>query len=509
MTNAASAPITLEQAVYRTDWASACFGFALLAGSLAALFSGSLQSMATIWLTSSSYHHGLVAAPVSAWLIFRRQDWIVRAPVADRLGAVVLAAACIAQLFSRASGVDLIGHVSFVVAIIGAAITVFGRELAARWAFPLGFLFFMVPFGEELTPVMQDWASSVLAAALNLTGIETARDGFMLTTSTGRFEVAASCAGLRFLLASAMISALISHLAFDGWRKRTAFVLLALGAAILANWLRAYLIVLVATITERKLGVGPEHVMLGWIFYSALIVVMLAIANRYADHRAPTPALIQRSTRRPASAAMLIGLTAIAAAAFYDYAVLTDKKLSRGPIAIPPLHASGFEVKEAPSAWRPFAPDADATAAAGRMSDDAELTLSFAAFAYDRKGAEIAGAQTRAADGVIWRRTAISSATMTFQGARHRVKIETLENSESAKVDVATLYWLGDRLYASPVLLKLQIALRKLTGGATAGGAVFIAANRDDNLDAALSIRRFLASLELAATPGAASDKGE
>lgn len=265
------------------EWLRAAIVFALLSATLGALFSDAALSMASIWFGSSAYHHCAIAAPISLFLILRRRDWRFSAPSADWLGAPFIAFAGALLLTSRASGVSIIGHVALVVALIGAVVAIFGRNLSQRWAFPLGFLFFMVPFGEEAIPLLQQTASAAVAAMLDLTGVETLRDGFILTTGAGSFEMARSCAGLRFLLAAAMISALVSHLAFSTLKKRAAFIAAALALAIAANWLRAYAIILAATASDRRFGIGPEHVALGWAFYSVLIIALIALARRMAD----------------------------------------------------------------------------------------------------------------------------------------------------------------------------------------------------------------------------------
>ncbi len=261
----------------------ATLAFALLSAGLVLIFKDAALSMGSIWFGSSVYHHGAIVAPISLWLVLRDLSWRDSAPVAAWRGGAIIAVATAFWLISRASGVALIGHAALTTAVIGAVIAIYGTSLARRWGFALAFLYFMVPFGEELTPALQHLSASAVAGMLNFAGVETARDGYVLATAVSRFEMAPSCAGLRFLLASAMLSALVSHLAFRGWRKCTAFIAAALVAAVLANWLRAFLIVSLATATDLRLGVGPEHVALGWVLYAAMIAGLILLARHCAD----------------------------------------------------------------------------------------------------------------------------------------------------------------------------------------------------------------------------------
>ena len=269
------------------SWLCACALFLSIAILSALLYRDAWSTMVGIWLNSSVYHQGALAAPISLFIIFARHDWREVEPQIDRLGIIPLAVSFFLHLVSASLDANIIGHAAIVIALIGAAIFSFGRIAARRWAFALLYLTFMIPFGEALTPTLQSWTSVAAEALLNLFGVETTRDGVILATSAGRFEVASSCAGLRFLIASMMISALVGYIAFESWRKRALFFLFALFAALAANWIRTFLIVLVVTLSERRLGLGPEHVAAGWFFYAALMIALVALAWRLADGPAP------------------------------------------------------------------------------------------------------------------------------------------------------------------------------------------------------------------------------
>lgn len=473
----------------------ALIAFAALLLAIAAVFHEALFSMARQWFSSSVYHHGVVVAPISLWLIARREDRPTFTP--DRAGLAALLPALLLWIVSRAASVDLLGHIAVVLAVIAVTILVFGRAFAWRSAFALGFLFFMVPFGEELTPLLQDLAARSVAGALNLIGVETLREGVMLTVGAYRFEMEPSCAGLRFLLAALMLSALVSHLAFTNLRKRAFFIAAALVVALIANWLRAFLIVLIASATDRRIGVGPEHVILGWVFYSALVIAMIAIARRYQDAPAQTapvnPARAPRDDRRALFAAALL----IGAFAVWDLTIVSPVRAS-APVSR--LTASGYLAIDAAESWRPQAPGAQNTDTTFFADGARVITLAQAHFNADRRGAEIAGADVRAADGAHWRRLSTSRAQVRLAGKDASARFDLIENADGDRLVAARLYRLGDRLIASPVTLKLEIAARRLTGRTSEGDAIFIAAPPTDaaNAISAPQLTRFIDALSLA-----------
>lgn len=279
VTNSSMAPHALASPASHRHGAA----FAALTLGWLAILAPEAADMARQWTYSSSYHHGWLAAPIALWLVLDARDWRSVPVRFDSAGALVLLAALALALCGRMLEAAIAGHVSVAAGIVGVALLTLGRAFVRRSAFAFGFLIFMVPFGESLIPALQAAAAATVSALLNFTGIETLRDGVMLTTGAGRFEVAESCAGLRFLLAGAMIASLAAHLTFHDWRRRSIFVAAALALAVAANWLRAYFIVLAATVTDLRVGTGPEHVAFGWFLYVGLILGLLVIARRYGD----------------------------------------------------------------------------------------------------------------------------------------------------------------------------------------------------------------------------------
>ncbi len=263
-------------------------------GALAAFFAlaaPEVADMAKQWTWSSSYHHGWVAAPIALWLFHESGAWRGRAPEIDFLGAPPLGLAISLLFAGRALDAQILGHVAVVIGVFGVSMLTLGRVIVSKSAFAFAFLIFMVPFGESVIPALQAASAGAVAFLLNLSGFPTSLDGLILTTSAGRFEMAESCAGLRFLLAAAMIASLAAHLAFTRLNRQLLFVAGALGLAVGANWLRAYAIIAAATASDMRIGTGPEHVAFGWVLYGGLIVALLFIARQFGDRTRPAPAV--------------------------------------------------------------------------------------------------------------------------------------------------------------------------------------------------------------------------
>src|SRR5690606_29470903 len=101
------------------------------------------------------------------------------------------------------------------VAAIPATLTMLsGPAIARSLAFPLAFLFFAVPIGEFLTPIMMEYTADATVAALRWTGVPVYREGLHFTLPTGRWSVVEACSGLRYLIASLALGVLYAYLQF-------------------------------------------------------------------------------------------------------------------------------------------------------------------------------------------------------------------------------------------------------------------------------------------------------
>ena len=100
-------------------------------------------------------------------------------------------------------------------------------------------------------------------ALLRVAGVPVFHDGVLIETSSGLFEAAEACAGVRFLIANVMIAALFAHFAYRRAWKVAAFMSLALTVPVVANGLRAFGIVYIAFWTDNKYASGVDHVVYG------------------------------------------------------------------------------------------------------------------------------------------------------------------------------------------------------------------------------------------------------
>ena len=103
-------------------------------------------------------------------------------------------------------------------------------------------------------PWLMESTADFTVSALVLTGIPVYREGHQFIIPSGAWSVVEACSGVRYLIASLMVGALFAYLNYRSMRRRWLFMGVALVVPIVANWVRAYLIVMIGHLSNNKLA---------------------------------------------------------------------------------------------------------------------------------------------------------------------------------------------------------------------------------------------------------------
>ena len=270
-----------------TIWQRHLGALALLSAAILAIFWRDAADMAGIWWHSSTFTHCLLMVPMIGWLVSQRVDLLrPLTPVFWWPALAWMAGAGLVWLVGEAAGVGLFRQLGLVLMLQGAVAATLGEKLLRGLLFPLGYVLLLVPFGEELVPLLQTFTAHISVVLLHLSGIAAEMEGVFITTPAGFFEVAEECSGVNFLIAMLAYAVFAAHLCFKSWTRRIVFVVAALATTILANALRAYGTMVAAEIWGIEAAGGIDHIFYGWIFFGLVIVIVMLVARRWFDRPA-------------------------------------------------------------------------------------------------------------------------------------------------------------------------------------------------------------------------------
>ena len=240
-----------------------------------------LSAMAVIWARSDTYTHGLIVPPIALWLVWRERAQLAHYQP-QSAGWLILPLALIVfmWLLGQLTAVNALTQFAVIAAIILAIMSLLGMRLSARLAFPLAFLLFAVPVGDFMMPKLMEWTANFTVLALRASGIPVYREGLQFVIPSGNWSVVEACSGIRYIIASVTVGTLFAYLNYTSLKRRLIFVAVSFFVPILANWLRAYMMVLLGHFSGYKLAVGVDHLIYGWVFFG---VVMMAISYTVAE----------------------------------------------------------------------------------------------------------------------------------------------------------------------------------------------------------------------------------
>jgi len=389
---------------------------------------------------------------------------------------------------------------------------VLGTQVTKVILFPLLFLFFGVPFGEFMMAPMMDWTADFVVIALQVTGIPIYREGLRFVIPSGSWSVVDECSGVRYLIASFMVGTLFAYLNYHSYKRRAVFMLVSLAVPIVANWLRAYIIVMLGHLSGNRIAVGVDHILYGWVFFGIVIFVMFMIGARWAEPDdplpqgpVPSPAAGAFDARSGVMVATVLGALLISVAPHLAVWQLqrVERAASIPQLSLPPALSAGWVIGDKPALeWAPRWQNPSAAAHHGYAGPAGRVGLFVAYYRGQEADSklvsslnEVVGLNERTWNPMGTARVSVESAGRRISAQATDIQAPPTADRASPKALVAwRVYWIDGRFVASNVEAKLRNALARLLGRGDDGAAIVIYAERDSFEDSAAAVRAFAAA---------------
>jgi len=505
-------------------------GLVVLIGLLG-LFRETAVAMVGIWSHSDTYAHAFLVPPIVVWMVWRRRAELANLTVQPAYAALpVVAALCLLWLLGELAAMNSVTQFALVALMAVTVPTIFGWAVTVALVFPLLFVFFAVPLGEALTPMMMDATADFTVAALQLSGVPVYREGLQFIIPSGSWSVVSACSGVRYLIASFMVGTLFAYLNYQSTRRRAIFMVVSVVVPVLANWLRAYMIVMLGHLSGNTLAVGVDHLIYGWVFFGVVIGLMFMVGARWSEPDAPAPipaATADRanSTNQQASGHAWGAAIGVLAMAMATHAFLW--KIEQTPPAAPSalrlpatLGADWQALAEPLSPWVPAYKGARSTDVRAYRSVSSTAGIWAAYY----QGQDYEHKMVTSANFVVspndegWGMVSGPSATVTLSGGPVVFKSAVVRASSGVgdsrvqRLLVWHVYWVGGLFTSSDARAKLQLALNRLTGEGDASAVLmFYTPLGNDPAQAEAVLRQLVAGSlvtlgsQLGAVPGPAT----
>jgi exosortase len=315
-----------------------------------------------------TYTHGWLVLAVCIALVIRTRREIADAPAHPwPLAQVALAGCIFAWLVCyRASNRDL--HVTLFPAIFWlATCAAFGSAVGRLVFFPVAFFYFAVPSWSQLSSLLQELTILAMRVFLAFTGPAALISGDLIHIPNGSFVIEEGCSGLHFMIVGIAVAALHGELRRDPVRTRFAQLLLMAALALLANWVRVYVVIEVGYFSDMHSYLLPNHYWFGWGVFAVALGAFFWLTPRFEP--AAPPAAAADGPGRPSStgttrgaevagfaiaAALVLALPAASAAL---RTLSAPAALAAGPAEPPPPWVPSL--LDVHSSWQPVFNGAD------------------------------------------------------------------------------------------------------------------------------------------------------
>ena len=261
----------------------------------AAIFFPLYPELIDTWLNDSNSSHGILVPIITAFFIWKKWSDLKRTHIQeDWRGAILLTLSLIVYILSVLGGVAVVGRAMIVVTLMGLVLYNYGSAVFKKLAFPLFFLFFMIPLPDSLIGLvsvpLQRLATDIASVLINLSTIPVYQEGNMLYFSQTQLEVAEACSGIHSIMAMLMLGTLFVYI---NRMKTTAAVLLlstAIPIAMIANITRVTGTGILAHFYGARVARGFLHEFSGMaVFAFGLVLLMLVywLIQRFMKNHQP------------------------------------------------------------------------------------------------------------------------------------------------------------------------------------------------------------------------------
>lgn len=493
---------------YLSAWRNAVVYFSIGLLWILFLFWNTFSGMVSIWARSETFTHGFLVLPIVFWLVWRKRDLLLsKSPKPNYLFLFPIIVISIVWLLGDLVSINSVTQLAATALVVLLVIAVFGWSAASVIAFPLGFLFFAVPLGEFLLPVLMDWTAKFTVIAIRLSGVPVYQEGLQFVISSGNWSVVEACSGVRYLISSFMIGTLYAYLNYQSLSRRLIFVGISIIVPVLANWMRAYFIVMLGHFSENKLAVGFDHLIYGWVFFGVVIMLMFLIGSRWTEAPDSNSRLSNMPASEVDSKGYFFGLIVLLIGFAVSVPVSWGKFISSNvgsavPILSSPYELSGSWVRadtRLPS-LKPIFQGSSADISATFDKNLAQVGLYISYYRNQNYASKLVSSENSviSAKSKEWRNVGVSTYVVPNVVTPFSVRVtdlralRVLDQVDDKSLQVWQFYWVNGSFTSSDYKAKIYGAMQRLLGGGDDSAIIVLYAKDDDNGSAKKSMEDFL-----------------
>lgn len=240
------------------------------------------------WLNNPYYSHGFIVPIVSIFIIWKiRKELFEIKKKESQMGIIFFISGIILQSVAILSNIRFLSGISLIVTIFGTILYLFGWKFTNRIKFPILFLLLMIPipFIDLVAPPIQTISAATSASLTNLLGVPVQREGLLLNTGAGTFEVAFECSGLKSIISLLTIAIIYAFILEGKLIMKSVIVLSSIPLALTGNILRIISILMVSDRYGQDTTLNYFHDFSDILFFSIVFIGLLLVGRCFGRLR--------------------------------------------------------------------------------------------------------------------------------------------------------------------------------------------------------------------------------
>jgi EpsI family protein len=360
---------------------------------------------------------------------------------------------------------------ALILIVATTAIGMLGWHNGARYLMPILLLITVVPVWSLAIPYLQIASAQASAVALDLIGITSIREGYLLVIPNGTFEVADACSGLKFQVVGVTLALIHSQLIKVPFRVMLIYAALASLLAFISNTLRIVVVVIIGNAYGLDNEYVQDHNFIGWILFSIFFFLFLFWGERKLRMKEIPlrPVVVEPGQSRQLFHQLPgVGLVLFAISigpGLYGYFSHRASNSAGDQLdaltEIPDWHFSSADLSD----WKPIWTRGQHTLEGHLQKQNEVVDLFATEFSRQRQGHEAVNVSHRVYDLEKWSRISRSDRVVTVSGVGSVTIEETLLKSPGQRKRLVwQWYRTNDKITASNMSAKLNNLAGVLSG---------------------------------------------
>jgi len=247
--------------------------------TVAVLYWPSALALNALWTNpeqEEAFTHGYLVLLIALWLIWRERRQLAATPIRPQpLALALLVLLSALWLWCWRAAIQEFHMMLLPMILLTAVAAVLGTRAARALAFPVGYLYFAMPFWSGGTFLLQGLSSKMVGVLVWLTGIPAFMRGNVIELPRGAIRIAGGCSGLHSFMVGLALAALYGKL-FDLPLRRRLWAIALMGAlALITNWVRIFIVTAIAYFTHMHSSLVRNHYWLGWWLFACAFAAFL------------------------------------------------------------------------------------------------------------------------------------------------------------------------------------------------------------------------------------------